>query len=73
MKFLLFKAKDIEEAYQQNKASAPERLTQEELLSLFKKAEEYIPQRVQYYAPLIWCDSLKHYNPQSENKMGELF
>ena len=53
MKFLLFKAKDIEEAYQQNKASAPERLSQEELLSLFKKAEEYIPQRVQYYAPLI--------------------
>jgi len=53
MKFLLFKAKDIEEAYQQNKASAPERLTKEELLSLFKKAEEYIPQRVQYYAPLI--------------------
>ncbi|MEE5994160.1 MAG: hypothetical protein V3G42_13150 [Oscillospiraceae bacterium] len=43
MKFLLFKAKDIEEAYQQNKASAPERLSQEELLSLFKKAEEYIP------------------------------
>ena len=53
MKFLLFKAKDIEEAYQQNKASAPERLSQEELLSLFKKAEEYIPQRVQYYAPLM--------------------
>ena len=49
----IFKAKDIEEAYQQNKASAPKRLTQEELLSLFKKVEEYIPQRVQYYAPLI--------------------
>ncbi len=42
MKFLLFKAKDIEEAYQQNKASAPERLTQEELLSLFKKGKRKI-------------------------------
>ena len=54
----LFKAKDIEEAYQQNKASAPERLSQEELLSLFKKAEEYIPQRVRTCTS-NWCDSLR--------------
>ena len=34
--------------------------------------------QVEYYTDYIlctsnWCDSLKHYNPQSENKMGELF